>query len=62
MNQEQNTETITLSMENVKELFWELFLFQEQEQVLFGILYPCIDTMNQRLNKLIVSLWFKYFR
>ena len=52
MNQEQNTETITLSMENVKELFWELFLFKEQEQVLFEILYPCIDTMNQRLNKL----------
>ena len=52
MNQEQNTETITLSMKNVKELFWELFLFKEQKQALIEILYLCFDTMNQRLNKL----------
>ena len=50
MTQEQKTETVTLSMENVKELSQEMF--KQQEEALLKILSSCIDTLNQRLDKL----------
>ena len=49
MTQEQNTETVALSMKNVKELFRETF--KKQGQALIKILSTCTDTLNQRLDK-----------
>ena len=46
----QNTETVALSMENMKELFREMF--KEQEQALIKMLSSCTNTLNQRLDEL----------
>ena len=54
MTQEQNTETVALSMENVKELFQEMF--KGQEQALFKIPSSCINTLKQRLDKLTLQV------
>ena len=50
MTQEQNTATVTLSMENVKELFREIF--KGQEQALPKILSSYADTLNQTNTKM----------
>ena len=54
MTQEQNTETVTLSLENVKELFRKMF--KEQQEALLKILSCCTDTLNQRLDKLTLQI------
>ena len=54
MTQEQNTQAVTLYIENVKELFQEMF--REQRQVLIKIFSNCSDTMNQRLDKLALQV------
>lgn len=54
MTQEQNTKTVTLSIENMKESFHEML--KEQEQVLFKILSSCINALNERFVKLTLKL------
>ena len=42
MTQKQNTETVALSMENVKELFWEMF--KEQLKKHYSKCSPVLPT------------------
>ena len=54
MTQEQNSQTVAISMKNVKELFREMI--KEQEEALIKILSSCNDTLNQRLDKIALQV------
>ena len=54
ITQEQNSQTVAISMKNVKELFREMI--KEQEEALIKILSSCNDTLNQRLDKIALQV------
>ena len=54
MTQEQNSQTVAISMKSVKELFREMI--KEQEEALIKILSSCNDALNQRLDKIALQV------